>query len=511
MKTSMIYMIYLALVLSLMGPVQAATVTWTGRINSDWLNPDNWDLARIPESGDTARFRRDLPGAVIDAPGPECERLDIGHNENGDLTIVDGGILDVTGGNNDINIGRGGAKGTLNVFGGTITISRDLDISDQANSEGVVNMSGGTMNIGDDLELPNIAGNTGTLTMTGGTINIADNLDMLEAGPVKLHLYGGTINVGGDLQLDDPGEFDLGGGTLVIYGNAVATVQGFIDDGYIIAYDANGTVLPVDYDTNKDQTTLKALHKFNPIPADRSIVTPGTVLLEWTVDAGTQVDVWFSDDVDKVYAGDLDALVVDKTTASSVAVEAEGKKRYYWAVDTYVPGVKDPIYGHIFGFLADNAPPVVNAGANETVWLDNGSVEVTLSGTVDDTDPTSNLWTVTAYDPNDPNDPNELLPNNGSAPAVIADPAQLETTITINAVGTYELKLTADDGEYQSEDTMLIYVFSDSCQAAQSLEGFEFNVADINQDCIVDDFDMAIMLENWMKSSCIVCPDPNNP
>jgi hypothetical protein len=58
---------------------------------------------------------------------------------------------------------------------------------------------------------------------------------------------------------------------------------------------------------------------------------------------------------------------------------------------------------------------------------------------------------------------------------------------------------------------MIIYVFADSCLAAQSLPGFEFNVADINHDCLVDELDEAIMLENWLKGSCILCPDPNNP
>jgi len=505
MKTRMIYLI--CLVLFLAGTVQAETVTWTGAINSDWFNPDNWDLGRIPEPGDIPRIGS-MPGPVIDAPGAVCTRLDHGRNAEADLTIVDGGTLDVTGGNDDINLGRGGGKGILNVWGGTVTISRDLDISDQADSEGVVNMYGGTMNIGDDLELPNIAGNTGTFTMTGGTVNLTDDLTMTLDGAVKLRLYGGTFNVGGDLQLDDPGEFDLGGGTLVINGNAVDTVQGFIDDGFIIAYDANGIVLPVDYDANKDQTQLRALHKFNPVPADRSIVAPGNTTLEWTVDAGTLVDVWIGTTPEWDYTWER---LVDKQAVSSTSMTIEGKVRYYWAVDTYVAGVDDPILGHIFSFFADNKPPIVDAGNNVTSWLTNGSVEVALSGTVDDVDPTTTLWSVIAFDANEPSDPNELLPVDGPVPAVIANPTQLDTTVAISAVGTYVLRLTAHDGEYPGDAEMTIYVFADSCLAAQSLPGFEFLVGDINGDCIVDDLDKAIMLENWLKDSCIVCPDPNNP
>jgi hypothetical protein len=390
------------------------------------------------------------------------------------------------------------------MISGSIDIARDLDICDRGGT-GVVNMYGGTINVADDLELPNVADATGTLYMTGGTINITDDLDMLEPGAAKVHLYGGTINVGDDLQLDDPGEFDIGGGALVIDGNAVATVQGFIDNGYIIAYDANGIVLPVDYDPNNGQTTVKALHKFNPIPADESFVTPGTVMLEWTVDAGTIVDVWFADDIEEIYAGSADALVVDKQAVTSKSVTVKGKQRYYWAVDTYAPGADVPVYGHIFSFLADNAPPVVNTGPDVTTWLDNGGVEVTLSGTVDDTDPTTTLWAVVS-EPDDPNSPK----------AVIADPAALETTVTLSAVGGYVLQLQADDGEYQDTDTLTINVYSDPCAAAQSQPGWQPLPGDINLDCVVDQADLDILLEHWQECNGLDCPDidpidPNVP
>ena len=45
--------------------------------------------------------------------------------------------------------------------------------------------------------------------------------------------------------------------------------------------------------------------------------------------------------------------------------------------------------------------------------------------------------------------------------AEIADPAAVETTITVSAEGTYILKLVADDGEYTGEDEMVITVQSD--------------------------------------------------
>jgi len=496
MSKKLICLASFVVVLSLVGPVQAENITWTGAIDSNWLNPDNWDLGRIPESGDIPRI--EMPGPVIDAPGPICKRLDLGRNAEGDLTIVDGGTLDVTGGNDDINLGRGGGKGTLNVFGGTITISRDLDISDQADSEGVVNMIGGTLNIGDDLELPNIAGNTGTFNMVGGTINLFDNLDMLEAGDVKFHLRGGTINLGGgaDLQLDDPGEFNIGGGTLIINGDALATVHGYIDANMINAYGGpnyvNGTVL-LEYDPNTDQTMVKAVHKYNPIPADGSIALPDTDKLQWTIDPVTVVNVWFGTTPE--WSGLTWEKIVDAQAVTSIdmPVDLVPKTPYYWAVDIVTP--EGNIYGPIFSFVIDNAPPVVKAGADVTTWIDNGSVEVALSGTVEDTDPTTTFWTVIT-------EPNEGM-------AVIANPDQTETTVTLSALGTYVLQLEADDGEYKGADTLTIGVFSDHCEAAKSLPGWTASPGDLNLDCVVDQLDMDILLEQWLECTGLDCPDPN--
>jgi len=94
---------------------------------------------------------------------------------------------------------------------------------------------------------------------------------------------------------------------------------------------------------------------------------------------------------------------------------------------------------------------------------------------------------------------------------VITDPSVEDTSITLSALGEYVLQLEAFDGEYTGSDTITINVYNDSCEAAKSLPDYEPLVGDINGDCVVDDLDKAIMLDNWMKSSCLLCPDPNNP
>jgi len=176
-------------------------------------------------------------------------------------------------------------------------------------------------------------------------------------------------------------------------------------------------------------------------------------------------------------------------------VKVDTKQRYYWAVDTYAPGAEDPNFGQIFDFYVDNQPPIVKAGDDVATWLDNGSVEVAIAAAVTDVDPTTAAWTVIS-------EPNEGM-------AVIANPDQTETTVTLSALGTYVLQLEADDGEFKGADTLTIGVFSDHCEAAKSLPGWTASPGDLNLDCIVDQLDLDILNEHWLECTGLDCPDPN--
>ncbi|NIN37056.1 MAG: hypothetical protein GTO60_18970, partial [Gammaproteobacteria bacterium] len=46
-------------------------------------------------------------------------------------------------------------------------------------------------------------------------------------------------------------------------------------------------------------------------------------------------------------------------------------------------------------------------------------------------------------------------------------------------------------------------VYSDSCLAAQSLPDYEPLVGDLNGDCRVDEADMALLEENWLKDNSL--------
>ena len=96
-------------------------------------------------------------------------------------------------------------------------------------------------------------------------------------------------------------------------------------------------------------------------------------------------------------------------------------------------------------------------------------------------------------EPDDPNSPD----------AVINDPSAEDTSITLAAPGNYVLQLEAFDGEYCGSDTVMINVYNDSWQAAQSLPDYVPLVGDLNGDCKVDDLDMALLEENRLQDNSL--------
>ena len=309
---------------------------------------------------------------------------------------------------------------------------------------------------------------SGTLNMTGGTIT--DNgLFRIGHHPTSIghvNLYGGIINT---TTFDMRGNAGAVGtmdvraaGTLIINGDNVSAVQGYIDSGWITAYDGNGT-LQLDYDvTNKGKTTLKAVHMLNPNPADGDLLSAGEVELSWTLPdpcvpgQPVPVDVYFTDNLKLLedFTDPAAIQIVSRQNVTSVAVQTQPKTRYYWAVDTYVGGPDDPVFGPTFSFYADNMPPEVNAGSDVVTWLEDGPRTGNLDATVTDDD-------------------------------------------------AYTLQLEAFDGEYTGSDTVTINLYNDSCQAAQSLPDYVPLVGDLNGDCKVDDVDMAFLEENWLLDNSL--------
>ncbi len=453
----------------------SADTRFTGAVDEKWSNPDNWNNG-LPDPDDKVQ----LDGGILcildyDAGVIKHTALEGGGTTH--LRLVDGAKLAVR----DWSIiGYAGAPEEphlLEVLGGVYNANVRMFIGFLGKGKlvidnaGVVNLNAQEFGIGEDQN------GDGRVEIRGGSLNL------LSTSGLPLRFRAGA---------NSSASMDFSGGVMTqAYTAARATyVNDRIADGSITAYDGVGTVV---VETVEGVLIVKGLHPLNPVPADGGATAPGDLTLGWTVDAGTAVDVWFGTSADLSAA----KLVVDKQAVTSVAVKVNPKQRYYWAIDTYAPGAEDPNFGPVFDFLADNLPPVVKAADDVTTWLVDGIREVAVSATVDDSDPTTTLWTVVSE------------PTEGAA--VIADPAQLDTTVTLTETGTYVLQIEASDGEYSGSDTMTINVFADSCEAAQSLPGYEPIPGDINLDCVVNDLDMEILQAHWLECNALDCPDPNQP
>jgi hypothetical protein len=448
----------------------SADTRFTGAIDETWSNPGNWSNG-LPDADDKVQIEG---GAlcILDYDAGVIKHTALEGGSTTHLQLVDGAKLSVA---NWTIIGYAGTPDEphlLEVLGGVYNADARMFIGFLGHGKlvidyaGVVNLNAQEFGVGENTD-----GN-GVVELRGGSLNLLSN----SALPLRFRAGANST-----------ASMDFAGGVMTqAYSDArAAVVNDHIADGTITAYGGDGAVV---VETIDDVLIVEGLHPLDPVPADSSNVIPGTITLEWAVEAGTPVDVWFG-----TTAEDF-AKIVDKQAVTFVQVDTVKTTRYFWAVDTYSPGAQEPDLGPLFDFYADNLPPVVDAGDGVTTWLTNGSVEVALSGTVSDAEPTTTTWSVVS----EPDDPN-------SADAVIADAAALNATVTMSALGEYVLQLEADDGEYKSADTMTINVYMDSCEAARSLPGYEPIPGDINGDCIVNELDMAILEEHWLECNALDC------
>ena len=182
------------------------------------------------------------------------------------------------------------------------------------------------------------------------------------------------------------------------------------------------------------------------------------------------------------------------------------EKYYFWQVNCTDPSL-GTTEGFVWSFNTGDVPPEPNAGADQYVWLEDGSVTFTLSGTVkdDNKSPVTTNWSLD-YSETDP-----------ATTVTIDEPNALTTTVTIDNTGWFEFLLTAEDDNIGvGEDTMNVGVYSSVCEAAKedptdrySNYPGGFN-GDIDGDCDTDLFDFAILALTWLDcmSEKLPCWDP---
>ena len=470
LRRKMIFLAALALTLVMLNSA-SAQIMWTDDgADHLWSTVENWASDDLPTSIDPVSidYPENTHCVVEDGIDAECETL---------------------------RVGNGGAVTNLDISGGSLTSNGAYVGVDSVIGHGILNISGGLFSTG-SLQV-GWAG-TGTVNMTGGVIDLEANLIVPgRTGTGEVNLDGGIIYASELRLTSENASMDITTGLLILDGNDITKVQDFIDDGLLTAYNGQGKV-NMDYNvTNEGKTTLSATPLLDPAPADGATVAPGQVELSWTMldpllpgDPVT-VDVYFTDDLQLLldFSNPAAIQLISNQDVTSVVVQTQSKKHYYWAVDSYVfPGV-DPVIGPIFSFYADNLAPRVDAGADIATWLQEGSRTGALDATVIDEEATTVQWSVVS-------EPNEGM-------AVIEDGNSEDTNVSFSAVGEYVLELVASDGEYTGSDTVTINVYNDSCEAAKSLPDYVPIVGDLNGDCKVDDLDMALLEENWLKDNSL--------
>lgn len=157
---------------------------------------------------------------------------------------------------------------------------------------------------------------------------------------------------------------------------------------------------------------------------------------------------------------------------------------YYWLVDCHDPSNEAGLIpGEMWTFLVGQAP-TVDAGPDQSVWLDPNTVTVNLNGTTSDDGSYTVLWT---------------QESNGAPNVTISPNTVDDTSVTLTERGDYVFRLTANDGILENFDTVRIVVGDDACDASHLQTGSAYNPADINQDCLVDLLDFVTLIaDDWL-------------
>ncbi|MGA2916670.1 MAG: hypothetical protein ABSE89_11655 [Sedimentisphaerales bacterium] len=348
MSNKLFTVIVFVLLTALAGSASAMDLFWLNTSGDGlWKTPANWTSGILPTIVDKTKINQ-LPGPLIDASTAAVANWVVVGNGGTGAFRMTGGTLTVgtAPGDTWIIVAYDAAdNGTITMDGGTITTADRVFVGFQGT--GTLNMNGGTINI-------------------GGKFGIGNNDAGGLAGKGYVNLDGGTINVAGAFDMSTPtgcvGKLDINSpGTLVLSGDKRTTVQSYIDNGYIVAYGGMG-IVNVSYDGVKtivtgavDTTKAKV-----PYPANNATDAPPYAVLTWVQgDGAVWHDVYFGTDANSILDANTSTPGIYKGRQSRDANSFEPTglglgQKYYWRIDE----VNEPnIYkGALWQFtVADNA------------------------------------------------------------------------------------------------------------------------------------------------------------
>jgi len=348
MCRKLIYLVSLVLVLGLVGDTLAEDFSWDNSSgDSLWRNPENWDLNKLPDAGETdgdaiyINWLSDPTEVIIDEDTEARSwSVTISNDSVGGQGYVH---LHMTGGTllagNLLRIGRE-QFGMFTLDDGTVTCSA-FQLGRKDPSKGVVYINGGTVTVSTNTRVPR-GGSQGS----------------------ELHLNGGFLYTGG-LVMNDPddplsgtnGSMDIAGGVMVLTGEEDKTeqIKEYVQNGWITAYglksgelttDGLLALVQMDYNvTNPGMTTIWAI-AVNPVQARAPIPKDGKIVgiadatsLRWTAgQTAAHHDVYFGDNFEDVNAADTtDATGIYRgrqDVSGYIFPEAlEWGVTYYWRID----------------------------------------------------------------------------------------------------------------------------------------------------------------------------------
>lgn len=496
----------------------ATTTTWTGTIDTAWSNTGNWN-STVPAAADTVTIPAVSRYPVLSSAAASPALM----NANG-LTVASGGSLTstqfntVSGSVSTLNIDSGGSltgNGSSSlyhyIYAGTAYVRGTLAFrgntyvghggaSGSSRSATIHVTDGGYFNIQkyNSLTLGNKTYNTGILNVWG-TGSRASWSDASSNAP-RIGYSGGT------------GLIDLRNGGRIEYPTAIdGTFQSAITAGTLKAGRARDRLITTDLAGGRRSiAAIEQATAYNPSPASTTpqvIVTPSaSQVLSWTKPVGRTNGLASSILCTVRYGtypvdangtptdpnGDLLPVIATDITASQVTVTA-ADARYQWRVDckdTSGNDSGDPNYpitdkGIAWYFTSGNQPPVVNAGTTKYLGLRDGTVNfVSNASYTDDGLPVGGTVT--------------YLWEKVSGPDVTISPNNtLNITQALTTAGTYVFQLTVNDGQFSGSKQVTVNVYANKCLSAKATPGYVSLATDLNNDCVVDFKDFAILAANW--------------
>ncbi|MFI1773441.1 hypothetical protein [Thalassobellus citreus] len=307
-------------------------ITWTGAEDTDFLNPNNWDLGVIPNEFDDVQIETSANAPVL---GSSLRSID---SDNNFLQGVISHLYGRSGTALTIAAPLAIYGGSGNYMGGDLTLEdgADVNIRNQArfggsNDPSLVNINGGILNsknyliVGDngDCEF-NVNG--GEVTSTGQGIILGGY-----NGYGAVNLNGGSMKLKG-LAIDGradragAGHITIDGGSLIVVGDQRGELEGLIADGKIKAAPGKDIVSSFDF-TNTTFTTVDAagpkevvyLTKAKTMAAGASTVDNDAIIRMLQADANFNVTVVQDPDANIDLSG-YDLVIVQETFGSGDAI-----------------------------------------------------------------------------------------------------------------------------------------------------------------------------------------------